>query len=48
MSIFTKRAQPAKTMLGKASSTFAYQLLDNAKIHKYIKFEQNILCGPEL
>ena len=31
MSIFTKRAQPAKMMLGEAWSLFSYQWLDNVK-----------------
>ena len=37
MKIFTKRAQSARMMLGEDSSPFAYQWLDNVKIHKYLK-----------
>ena len=48
MSIFTKRAQPAKMMLGEASSQLSYQWLDNIKIHKYTKIEQNNHAVQEL
>ena len=43
MSIFTKRARPAKMMLGEASSHFFIPVAGQyVKIHKYTKFEQNI------
>ena len=48
MSIFTKKAQPAKMMLGEGSSPFSYQWVDNVKIHKYTNFKTNIPCGSRV
>ena len=42
LSIFTKRARPAKLMMVKPRHHFAYQWMDNFKTHKYTKFEPNI------
>ena len=41
-SIFIKRPQPAEMMLGEASSPFAYQSLDNAKIKSIQKFDPSL------
>ena len=50
MSFFTKGARPAKMMLGEACHHFAYQWLDNVKlhVHKYINFEPNAPRGSRV